>query len=101
MGKMITSAMRLEIIQIVEDDQAQTHLLDRTLRKACFRTSVASDDNEGWQAIERIRPDSVLLDIMMPGTEGYELCRRLAVLMRHRGPQPGGECHMNGKLVLE
>ena len=150
MGSVITSAMLLEIIQIVEDDQAQAHLLDHTLRKACFRTSVASDGNEGWQAIERIRPNLVLLDIMMPGIEGYELCRRLrndtrfqdlpiillsalgsedhrvagfeagaddyipkpfsprevvsrvkAVLMRQRGPLPGGERHMNGKLLLE
>ncbi len=69
--------MPLEIIQIVEDDRAQACLLDHTLRKARFRTSVASGGHEGWQAIERLNPSLVLLDVMLPGIDGYTLCRRL------------------------
>jgi DNA-binding response OmpR family regulator len=69
--------MTLEIIQIVEDDQEQAHLLDHILRKASFRTTVASDGGEGWQSIEHLRPSLVLLDVMLPVLDGFTLCRRL------------------------
>ncbi len=69
--------MPLEIVHIVEDDPAQAHLLDHSLRKASFRTTVSMDGANAWHAIERLRPNLVLLDVMLPGIDGYTLCRRL------------------------
>ena len=69
--------MTLEIIQIVEDDHAQAQLLDHILRKASFRTTVASNGQDGWQSIEHLRPSLVLLDVMLPVIDGFTLCRRL------------------------
>jgi DNA-binding response OmpR family regulator len=67
----------LEIIQIIEDDPAQVGLLDHTLRKARYRTNVAFDGQTGLVDINRLKPALVLLDVMLPGMDGYEVCRRL------------------------
>jgi two-component system phosphate regulon response regulator PhoB len=69
--------MTLELIQIVEDDSAQAGLLDYTLRKARFRTNVARDGETALADIRRLHPALVLLDVMLPGLDGYGLCRRL------------------------
>jgi DNA-binding response OmpR family regulator len=67
----------LQIIQIIEDDPAHAGLLDRALRKARYRTNVAPDGQTGLTDIKRLRPALVLLDVMLPGLDGFEVCRRL------------------------
>jgi DNA-binding response OmpR family regulator len=69
--------MALELIQIVEDDLAQAGLLDHALRKARFRTNVAHDGLRGLDDIKRLHPALILLDVMLPEIDGYELCQRL------------------------
>lgn len=69
--------MALELIQIVEDDPAQAALLDHALRKARFRTNVAHDGQSGLNDIKRLHPALILLDIMLPEMDGYELCQHL------------------------
>lgn len=69
--------MSLEIIRIVEDDRLQARLIDQSLRQAAFRTNVAHDGPTAMQDIWRNRPALVMLDIMLPGMDGMELCRRL------------------------
>jgi len=64
-------------ILIVDDNEANVRLLDLHLRNAGYRTEKAYD---GEQALEKVRqadPDLVLLDVMMPKLDGYEVCRRL------------------------
>lgn len=69
--------MSLEIIQIIEDDRTQARLIDQALRQASFRTNVAHDGPAGMQDIWRNKPALVLLDVMLPGMDGMEVCRRL------------------------
>jgi len=67
----------MEIIQIIEDDADHALLLDRALRKACFRTNVAHDGQSGLNDVYRLQPALVVLDVMLPGMDGHEVCRRL------------------------
>ncbi|MCC2643637.1 MAG: Signal transduction response regulator [Nitrospira sp.] len=69
--------MGLEIIQIVEDDQAQAKLLDQILRRASFRTNVAFDGPSAMQDVWRIKPSLLMIDDNLPGLTGREICRRL------------------------
>lgn len=69
--------MSLEVIQIIEADHDQARAIDQVLRKASFRTSIAFDGLTGIQDIWKNRPALVVLDLMVPGIGGKDLCRRL------------------------
>jgi DNA-binding response OmpR family regulator len=69
--------MSLEVIQIIEDDHLQASLIDREVRKAGYRTNVAYDGKTGLDDVHRLRPSLVLLDVMLPGMDGHEVCRQL------------------------
>ena len=62
---------------LVDDDNRMTSALRRTLAYAGYQVSIASN-GEGALSIVRIRPpDLVILDLMLPGIDGLEVCRRL------------------------
>jgi len=69
--------MSLEVIQIIEADQDQARAVDQILRKASFRTTIACDGPTGMQDIWKNRPALVVLDLMVPGIGGKDMCRRL------------------------
>jgi DNA-binding response OmpR family regulator/c-di-GMP-binding flagellar brake protein YcgR len=60
------------------DDQADSRLLvSRQLERAGFAVETANDGAEGLEKVDMFQPDLVLLDIMMPKMNGFEMCRRL------------------------
>lgn len=61
---------------IVDDAKVNVDILVDALRQD-YKLSVALDGEKALQSIERSPPDLVLLDILMPGIDGYEVCRRL------------------------
>jgi len=63
-------------ILIVDDSKVNVDILVGALRDD-YKLSVALDGESALRAIERSLPDLVLLDILMPGIDGYEVCRRL------------------------
>jgi sigma-B regulation protein RsbU (phosphoserine phosphatase) len=63
-------------VLIVDDAKANVDMLVAALRDD-FRLSVALDGESALRTIGRSAPDLVLLDIVMPGIDGYEVCRRL------------------------
>ena len=69
--------MPFEIVQIIEDEPAHAGLLDHALRKAQYRTNVAPDGETGINDAKRLNPALILLDVMLPGMDGHEVCRRL------------------------
>jgi DNA-binding response OmpR family regulator len=71
-------------ILLVEDDPALRTLVARALKENGFAVRAASAAPEMWAAFESGPVDLVLLDIMLPGTNGYDLCRAL----RQRTPAP-------------
>jgi len=64
-------------IMVVEDHAETRELLRYNLVAAGFDVRTAADGLEGLAVMGRWRPDLVLLDVMMPGLDGFEVCRRL------------------------
>jgi len=63
---------------LVVDDKLDTLLLVRELLSSRgYNVNTASDADEALQAIRAERPDLILLDVIMPGRSGYDLCREL------------------------
>ena len=72
--------MRLKAsILIVEDEAAQQAVLAYNLTSAGYETVQAVDGDKALQLIEEQLPDLILLDWMLPGTSGIEICRQLKV----------------------
>lgn len=64
-----------ERVLIVEDDEDLVHLLEYNLSKKGFATMAALDGLDACHLIEKEKPDLILLDIMLPGLSGLEICR--------------------------
>ena len=64
-------------ILVVDDDKAVTALLDALLSSHGFTVLVAHDGLDGMVQVRRIVPDLILLDIMMPEINGYDVCSNL------------------------
>ena len=65
------------IILVVDDDPTNVHVLVDVLSHEGFNVSVAMSGDEALDQIETIKPDIILLDVVMPGIDGFETCRRL------------------------
>jgi two-component system, OmpR family, alkaline phosphatase synthesis response regulator PhoP len=64
-------------ILVVDDEIYIVHILEFTLTMEGYEVLTASDGEEALRKMEQERPDLVVLDIMMPKLDGYEVCRRL------------------------
>ncbi len=64
-------------VLIVEDNEQTRELLERYLRASGFKPFTASDGIAGLRAAQELTPDLVLLDVMLPGLDGFSICRRL------------------------
>jgi len=64
-------------ILIVDDSQLNLDFLHTALKRAGYRVLTAVDGESALKSVEARMPDLILLDIMMPGIDGYETCRRL------------------------
>ncbi len=62
-------------VLIVDDDPGILLSLDFLMKKAGFTVLVARDGDEALQLVSDHLPDAILLDIMMPGVDGYEVCK--------------------------
>lgn len=62
---------------IIDDEAPLTALIGRFLENGGFRVEAANSGAEGLQKAVTTRPDLIVVDIMMPDIDGYEVCRRL------------------------
>jgi len=67
----------MESILLVDDQPANLQLLMHTLKRLECRLLVAKNGETALTIAKKARPDLILLDIMMPGIDGFEVCRRL------------------------
>lgn len=72
-----TSAGASPSVLLVDDEPANLQLLYESLHGSGYRLLVARDGQQALDIAERMRPDVVLLDIMMPGMDGFEVCERI------------------------
>ncbi|HZJ05103.1 MAG TPA: response regulator [Nocardioidaceae bacterium] len=64
-------------VLIVDNEPNIVVSLQFLMKQGGFETSVARDGDEALVEVERFRPDLVLLDVMMPRRDGYEVCQQL------------------------
>jgi two-component system alkaline phosphatase synthesis response regulator PhoP len=64
-------------VLIIEDDPATARLVDYSLRHHGYQVITASNGLEGIRKARSESPDLVILDVMLPGMDGYEICHRL------------------------
>ena len=64
-------------ILIVDDDNHIAELISLYLEKEMFETKIAEDGDEALEYFESFQPDLILLDLMLPGKDGYEVCREI------------------------
>ncbi|WP_150047825.1 MULTISPECIES: response regulator [Methylomonas] len=65
------------IVLIVDDTPGNLALLSDTLFEAHYRVLVATDGLSALEQIQYVKPDIILLDVLMPGLDGFETCNRL------------------------
>ncbi len=64
-------------ILIVDDDNNIAELIALYLTKECFETAIVNDGEEALKEFQSFRPNLILLDLMLPGIDGYQVCREI------------------------
>ncbi len=64
-------------ILIVDDDNNIAELISLYLTKECYDTKIVNDGEEALSAFESYNPNMILLDLMLPGIDGYQVCREI------------------------
>ena len=67
----------VKTILFIDDNPVDRTLIDRLLRKCNFNVLLASSAKDGINIAEEQRPDLILLDILLPGISGIEVCKKL------------------------
>ncbi len=61
----------------IDDDTAMTELLTLLLQTHSFEITTANSGQEGISLLKKTNPDIILLDLMMPGMDGWEVCKKI------------------------
>ena len=69
--------MSKQKILIVDDDNNIAELISLYLTKECYDTKIVNDGEEALHAFEHYNPNLILLDLMLPGIDGYQVCREI------------------------
>ena len=69
--------MSKQKVLIVDDDANIAELISLYLTKECYETAMAEDGQEALAQWKSFQPDLILLDIMLPGMDGYQICREI------------------------
>ena len=62
-------------ILIVDDDANIAELISLYLMKECYETKIVGDGEEALKVFPEFKPHLILLDLMLPGMDGYQVCR--------------------------
>ncbi|HMN26935.1 MAG TPA: response regulator, partial [Caldilineaceae bacterium] len=71
-------------VLIVDDDAMARETLEALLRREGYTLLFATNGSEVLDRLAQLAPDLILLDVMMPGMNGYELCERIKAMPTHR-----------------
>jgi DNA-binding response OmpR family regulator len=64
-------------VAIVEDEAELASLIEYNLNRSAFQTRIFNGAESTFQDLENWQPDLIVLDVMLPGQDGFELCRRI------------------------
>ena len=71
-------------ILLVDDTPANIEVLSKTLEQEGYKYAIATDGYKAIKVASHLKPDLILLDVMMPGIDGFETCSRLKSLAETR-----------------
>ncbi len=77
MTQLPGTAKKATSVVVVEDDPASADVLQRRLQANGMKVAVGRDGGQGLALVREIVPDLVLLDVMLPDTDGYDVCLRI------------------------
>ena len=80
---MTMEAPRARVL-VVDDEPDLIRILEFGLRAAGYQVDIAADGQEGLKKARELRPDIILLDLMLPKLDGYKVCRLLKFDERYR-----------------
>jgi DNA-binding response OmpR family regulator len=69
--------MKSATILIIEDDDLVARTIDRSLRGEEFKTVLCDNGEDGLRMARKVSPDLVILDVVMPGMDGFSVCREM------------------------
>jgi two-component system alkaline phosphatase synthesis response regulator PhoP len=69
--------MTSELILLVDDEPSIIQLARMYLERENFRVEAAGDGEAALESVKRLNPDLIVLDVMLPKVDGFEICRRL------------------------
>lgn len=67
----------MQKVLIVDDDENIAELISLYLKKECFETLIVGDGEAAISAFKSFEPNIILLDLMLPGMDGYQVCREI------------------------
>ena len=76
-------------ILIVDDEPGGRYTLESILEEQGYVIEMAENGVEALEKAHQLLPDVILLDVMMPGMDGFEVCQRISTRPRLRDQQPG------------
>jgi len=68
----------MAVVLIIDDSPTELHLFQNMLEKAGFRTLVADSGEDGIRQAQTTAPDCILMDVVMPGMNGFQATRKLS-----------------------
>ena len=68
----------MAMVLIVDDSPTEVHVMRQALRRHGFDTAVAGDGAEGIRLALELKPDLILMDVVMPGLNGFQATRQLS-----------------------
>jgi CheY-like chemotaxis protein len=73
----LVSSKRRALILVIDDNEGSIHLLQRYLTDDAYSVTSVPNTEHGLRMIPQLEPDAIILDVMMPGIDGWELLQRL------------------------
>jgi len=73
----LKSTRHSALILLIDDNEGLTHLIQRYLTEEAYTVMPVPNTDEGLQLIPQLQPDAIILDVMMPGIDGWEVLQRL------------------------
>lgn len=67
-------------VLLIDDEEEMVEMVSVSLASAGYEMITATESKEGLEKAKSEKPDVILLDIMLPGMDGYEICRRLKAM---------------------
>jgi twitching motility two-component system response regulator PilH len=70
--------MPIKTVLIIDDSPTERHILTQLLLSGGYEVSTADSGDEGVERAKQIKPDLILMDVVMPGTNGFQATRALS-----------------------